>query len=421
MTVKAAPEGWRTAKLGDVARVETGGTPSRVVPAYWGGDIPWMASGEVNLRKVLATGESITAEGLSQSNAKVFGPKTLMLAMNGQGRTRGMVARLGIPAACNQSLAAILAGSDAIQNFLFHVLDSRYEEIRGLTGDGRSGLNLGLIRGLQLLLPPLPEQRAIASILDSIDDAIDRTEEVIAATENLRKALLQDLLTNGVPRWHTEWKDVPRIGRIPAAWEVVRLGDVVEEFRYGTSVHCTLDATGTPVIRIPNVVRGRLDLSDLKFARLPDGEAKLTRLKSGDFLVVRTNGNPDLCGRGWVVSGLTGEWNYASYLIRIRVCGSVLNPDYLKIYMYSSVGRRELYGIIRTSAGNYNLSVDGLFNITIAVPSMEEQLAMLESISHSESTISSLESELQQRRTLKNGIAKVLLSGTVQVGGMSIV
>ena len=78
-------------------------------------------------------------------------------------------------------------------------------------------------------LPPLPEQRAIAGVLDSIDEAIESAEAVIVATERLRDALLHELLTRGVPGWHTEWKDVPGIGTIPTDWEVVRLGDKIED------------------------------------------------------------------------------------------------------------------------------------------------------------------------------------------------
>ena len=82
---------------------------------------------------------------------------------------------------------------------------------------------------LPILLPPLPEQRAIAAVLDSIDDAIEGAEAVIAATEGLRDALLHDLLTRGLPGQHTEFRDVPGLGTIPADWEVMRLGDVVED------------------------------------------------------------------------------------------------------------------------------------------------------------------------------------------------
>ena len=75
-------------------------------------------------------------------------------------------------------------------------------------------------------LPPLPEQRAIAAVLDAIDEAIERTEEVISATERLRDALLHELLTRGLPGHHTAWRDVPGLDTIPACWDVVRLADV---------------------------------------------------------------------------------------------------------------------------------------------------------------------------------------------------
>jgi len=81
---------------------------------------------------------------------------------------------------------------------------------------------------LPILLPPLGEQRAIARVLDSVDEAIERAEEVVAATERLRDALLHELLTRGLPGQHSEWKEVPGLGTIPASWTVTRLGDIAE-------------------------------------------------------------------------------------------------------------------------------------------------------------------------------------------------
>ena len=103
---------------------------------------------------------------------------------------------------------------------------SAREFARIANGVTRFGLTLDATHSLPILLPPLSEQRAIAAVLDSIDEAIERTEAVITATERLRDALLHQLLTRGVPGWHTQWKDVPGIGTVPAAWDVVRLGDV---------------------------------------------------------------------------------------------------------------------------------------------------------------------------------------------------
>ena len=103
-----------------------------------------------------------------------------------------------------------------------------------MTGTKMPRTSWGHLKTFEFLSPPLPEQRAIAAVLDSIDDAIEWTEVVIAATEQLRDSLLHDLLTRGVSGWHTEWKDVLGLGTIPADWEVVRLGEVAE-VRNGTT------------------------------------------------------------------------------------------------------------------------------------------------------------------------------------------
>ena len=88
---------------------------------------------------------------------------------------------------------------------------------------------------MELALPPLREQRAIAGVLDAIDEAIEQTEAVIAATERLRDSLLHDLLTRGVPGWHSEWKEVAGVGMVPACWEVVRLGQIVDHVGSGVT------------------------------------------------------------------------------------------------------------------------------------------------------------------------------------------
>ena len=148
---------------------------------------------------------------------------------------------IGIPSYVAEDMAAVLCGyhlglarpkTNAVNGaFLARTLASRgcaREFARIANGITRFGLTLDATRSLPILLPPLPEQQAIAAVLDSIDDAIERTGAVIAATEQLRDSLLNQLLTRGVPGWHTEWKDVASLGTIPADWEVVRLGEVTE-------------------------------------------------------------------------------------------------------------------------------------------------------------------------------------------------
>ena len=92
----------------------------------------------------------------------------------------------------------------------------------------RVRLDLAQFDELRFPMPPLAEQRGIAAVLDAIDDAIERSEAVIAATEELRRSLLHELLSRGVPGWHSEWREVRGLGVVPSCWEVVRLGEVAE-------------------------------------------------------------------------------------------------------------------------------------------------------------------------------------------------
>ena len=134
---------------------------------------------------------------------------------------------------------------------------------------GLKNLSLEWLRMLRLDLPPLSEQRAIAGVLDAIDEAIERTEAVIAATERLRDSLLHELLTRGVPGWHTEWKEVAGVGTVPACWEVVRLGEVANLNRYhwdpseGSSIlYLDLTAVVAPGTTVPSKRGGRRGCSE---------------------------------------------------------------------------------------------------------------------------------------------------------------
>ena len=268
---------------------------------------------------------------------------------------------------------------------------------------------------VKILLPPLPEQQAIAAVLDSIDDAIEGAGAVIAATDQLRDCLLHDLLTRGLPGQHTEWRDVSGLGTIPADWEVVRLGDVVPKFEYGTSVKCSSEPAGMPILRIPNIALGQLNLRDLKYADLGPKESASLQLNTGDILLVRTNGNPDICGQCWVSDGLEGRWGYASYLVRGRADRSVVNPWFVGHFLKSEVGRRLLKGNIRTSAGNYNLSVGNLVSMPLPCPPLNEQDSIVDTIRSLSQSTELAGEEVARLRLLKESAADALLTGRVRI------
>lgn len=196
------PESWDVDRLGAHHSVVSGGIPSRSNPAFWsGGTIPWTKTTEVNYCVISQTEEHITPEGLSGSAAKLLPAGTLLLAMYGQGITRGRVAILGIEAACNQACAAITPKDNAVvTKYLYHFLTWRYEAIRELAHGGQQqNLNLDIVRDLQIAYPTDPdEQQEIIEILDAIDQKIALHQQKESVLDELFRSLLNKLMTGEV-------------------------------------------------------------------------------------------------------------------------------------------------------------------------------------------------------------------------------
>ena len=218
------PEGWKVATIEDIAQVTSGGTPSRKNDNFWGGDIPWVTTAEVQSNVIDDTAEKITEAGLKSSSAKLFPVNTLLIAMYGQGKTRGKIAKLGIEAATNQACAAIIVKNEHHVDYYFQFLSGQYENLRDLSNDGgQKNLSAGIIKTFSVPVPPLPEQKKIAQILSTWDKAITTTEQLLANSQQQKKALMQQLLTgkkrllddNGV-RFSREWREtsIEEMGKV---------------------------------------------------------------------------------------------------------------------------------------------------------------------------------------------------------------
>jgi len=196
------PESWALDLLGAHHTVVSGGTPSRSNPAFWTeGTIPWVKTTEVDYCVVSETEEHITQQGLENSAAKMLPVGTLLMAMYGQGVTRGKIAILGIEAACNQACAAITPNDGAVHpRYLYHFLAWRYEAIRSLAHGGQQqNLNLEIVRDLPLAYPQaLDEQREIVTLLDALDRKIALHRQKRAVLEELFQSLLHKLMTGEI-------------------------------------------------------------------------------------------------------------------------------------------------------------------------------------------------------------------------------
>lgn len=197
------PEQWLRVRIGDIFDVEVGSTPSRRIPEFWNGNIPWVSSGEVRFNSIFKTEERITQEGLDHASTNVQPVGTIMLAMIGEGKTRGQAAILNIPAAHNQNTAAILVSKTPCHpKYIYYFLQMNYENTRRVgSGNNQKALNKERVRALQLPFTTFAEQRMIAEEIESRLTVCDNIEKgvniALVQAEALRQSILKKAFEEG--------------------------------------------------------------------------------------------------------------------------------------------------------------------------------------------------------------------------------
>ena len=209
-------------------------------------------------------------------------------------------------------------------------------------------------------LPPVDEQRRI---VNRINECLSRVEEIEKLrADGLREA---DILQSAV------FADFVESVRLTGV-ETVSLGDVVTECKYGTSVKASATGNGCPVLRMGNIKRGQLDISDLKHIELPTNERAKYLLSQGDILVNRTN-SLELVGKSAMFDTLPGEWIYASYLVRLRVNRSRALPEYVNGVINSRIGRDYVLRTARRAIGMVNINAKEIQKMPLPLPPIDVQ------------------------------------------------
>ena len=160
---------------------------------------------------------------------------------------------------------------------------------------------------------------------------------------------------------------------VPPTWRWIRLRDTPVELKYGTSVKCDYGGNGVPVLRIPNVVAGRIDTEDLKYGDLTDKEQSDLRLEEGNLLLIRSNGSTGIVGRTAVVDQNAIGFAYAGYLVRLRFSKLTWFPDFLHLAMISPATRDQIEGPIRTTSGVKNINSTEIGRLMLPLPPLAEQ------------------------------------------------
>ena len=212
---------WESKKLGDLANVSSGGTPNRANPLYWNGNIPWISTTLIDFNYIDKSEEYITEEGLKNSSAKLFPIGTLLMAMYGQGKTRGKISILNIEATTNQACGAIITNQEILNPvFVFQNLSRRYDEIRDLSNQGsQENLSGGIIKGITISFPNLSEQQKISSFLTLIDERIHTQNKIIEELKLLKNTLSKKIFSGQLKFKDESGNDFPE-------WRMKEVGEI---------------------------------------------------------------------------------------------------------------------------------------------------------------------------------------------------
>ena len=226
-------DAWVQRKLGENATILTGGTPKTTEPSYWEPkEIPWMSSGEVNKKRLESTDNMISEIGLENSSARWVKEHSILIALAGQGKTRGMVAINNIPLTTNQSIAAIEPNESLDYEFVFQNLGNRYDELRmSSSGDGtRGGLNKKIISDIWVSAPDIDEQKQIGKLFANLDNLIAANQRKLDLLKEQKKGYLQKMFPKNGAK-------VPelRFAGFADDWEERKLNENVENIGTGRS------------------------------------------------------------------------------------------------------------------------------------------------------------------------------------------
>lgn len=378
---------WEKTKLGSMADVTAGGTPSTLNREYWNGTIRWMNSGELNLKRVYEVENRITEQGLKNSSTKLIPIHSVLIGLAGQGKTRGTVAMNMVELCTNQSIASVFPNKNQYNSdFLYHNLDYRYDELRLLsTGEGgRGGLNLQIIKSLGIFLPSLPEQQKIASFFTAIDQKITQLKRKLTLLEQYKKGVMQLIFLQEI-----RFKD--EVGQEFPKWEKKKLGEIATFFSGGTplTTNKSYYYGDIPFIKSGEISSDKTE-QFITSTGLKNSSAKL--VKEGSILYAlygATSGEV-------AISKMNGAINQAVLCIQSK-------ENHYFIYSYLKF-KKEVIINTYLQGGQGNLSAEIVKSIEIVLPSLPEQTTIANFLSAIDDKINHTQTQIEKVEHWKKGL-----------------
>ncbi len=410
------PAHWEVGSARWLTRRYSGGTPDKTNLAYWeDGTIPWLNSGAVNDRLITAPSTYITAEAFANSSAKWIPKGALVMALAGQGKTKGMVAQLAIPSTCNQSMAAIIPGAEIDARFLFWWLESNYQNIRNMAGgDLRDGLNLELLGSIQCPLPLQGEQTQIAAFLDretaKIDELVREQRRLMELLKEKRQAVISHAVTRGLnPHAPMKPSGVEWLGDVPEHWAVISLKRFcdVRDGTHDTPQFIDTSDVSFPFVTSKDLMNGQVSLDETKHVSATDYHeiSRRSGVARGDVLM------PMIGSIGGAVLVET-DVHFAIKNIALFKASINYNSRWLQLMLDSDLSVLQ-FALNRSGGVQGFVALGTLRNLSFPFPSLDEQGEIVSFLAIETAKFDTLTEEAQQAIDLLQERRTALISAAV--------
>lgn len=411
------PDDWEINEISNIAEIVGGSTPSTSNEDYWGGGIPWATPTDItglSGNTISETEDTITEEGLDSASTHLLPPKSVLMTSRA---TIGKCAINTVEMATNQGFKSLVPADQIEPWYLYYRMLDTAAFLNSLgSGSTFDEISKTEVQSVDIPIPPLSEQRKIATVLYTVDRAIEKTEEVIEQTERVRAGTAQDLFSSGISKGKTKetW-----LGEIPEDWEVVQFSEIVESNRNGLYKAKDAYGEGCPIAKMGNALEKRtLDMSSADRLELTEEEKEKYGLEEGDLIFARRAQEVSAAGDCCFVPNLDELTVFESSLIRVRLAEEA-NPHFYTQYFDSPVGSRSIERIV-TETSISGIATSDLLDLKVAVPSPDEQSEIASIMWQFDKQEKALKKERKRYERLKRGLMQDLLSGTVRTTDTTI-
>ena len=429
-------------------------------PSYWADEVHWISPSDLtgySAKTIKRGAKSISRIGLANSSAKVMPAGSVHFSSRAP---IGYVVISAEALATNQGFKSLVPAPGIFNKYVYYYLlasrEYAHKRASGTTFLELSGKAFGC---LTIPLAPTPTQHRIVAKIEELFPELDRGIESLKTAREQLKVYRQAVLKHAfegklTAQWREENKDklekpeklLARIKQereahyerqlqewraavkgwegkgkpgkkpaklkeisqlslaemeilpsLPGGWSYLHLGLVINEPKYGTSKKCDYNYEGTGVLRIPNVVRGVVDASDLKGAHFEEDEKRTYALRNGDILVIRSNGSISIVGKCAIISKSEEQYLYAGYLICLRSNPVALLPDYLAALLSSHLLRTQIEHKAKSTSGVNNINSGEIQSLIVPLCNLSEQEVVVERLSASLSAIDAIEAEIDNQ------------------------